>query len=257
MSPRQPFAAGALALTALVFATGAEPLAPNAFADSALKPSACPYTTLTSGVVATVSTTPQDFSYTATTIYWSAVGIRSAVGDDWDLGLYDTQGAEPTCVSGPLAVSTAVLGVDFVVGDYNNSPLTQEWIRATRASGSQPATLEYDDGAHEALVNGPRIVRTTGPADVLEVWDIYLEAGSSYTFNLLPSGGSNCTMLLFCNPASAGYWVGRSAAGCRTPIGTSRPTTRWGPGPIRAASARSWGSPTKSGWSTSSSATST
>src|SRR6185503_842840 len=75
-------------------------------------------TALASGTV--VLDLPENFhSFTQSTDYWTAVGVRSTTDWDIDVNANPGGGAPGICQSGLLANSTGVGIVDFVVGDFN------------------------------------------------------------------------------------------------------------------------------------------
>lgn len=172
----------------------------------------CTYTALGSGVTQPASVTPQNFSFNQVANFWTAVGVRSAAGSDWNLTVYQSTAVSPTCVSGGLAASSAVSGVDFVVGDFNTShdPLGIYYPQVTRASGSGAGTVEWDAGSNSLTVNGPLAGRATNSADVLETWDVNLLAGHTYQFQFIKTGGADVKLLLFKSGAGT-YWAPRSA----------------------------------------------
>jgi uncharacterized protein YjlB len=190
----------------------------------------CNFTTLTSGVTATTTSGRDYFEINQGSIYWTAVGIRSSGTDDWDMALYDTWlGGMEFCVEGLHANSLATSGVDFVVGDYNHSPLGTEYPEANRYAGNLNGTVEWDSGQDALSVNGPGVSRATGSNDVLEVWDVLLEGGREYTFEFERAGSADSRLLLFRNPASSPYWAGRSSRQFET-TGTTTytaPATDW------------------------------
>jgi hypothetical protein len=146
--------------------------------------------------------------------YWSAVAIRSDPGADWDLGAYLFPATAPQCVSGTLA--TSLRGgsqVDLVVGDFNDAPTPQTfYVGPTLYSGTGTAKLEWECDGLTLGVNLPGVSRTTGPNDVIEVWDLALKAGLSYSFEARVDGPANMKLLLFRNPGAGGYWTSRNGA---------------------------------------------
>jgi subtilisin family serine protease len=147
----------------------------------------------------------EDYSFNQATNYWTAVAVRKP-GEDWDLGVYS--GA---CSSGLLANSTYVAGTtDFVIGDFNHNAFGNYYVNAFKFSGSGGARVEWDDGADAVTVNGPWTTRTTDATDLIEVWDVFLQGGVTYTFSFTPQG-ADTKLLLFRNPSAATYWVGRSS----------------------------------------------
>jgi hypothetical protein len=70
--------------------------------------------------------------------------------------------------------------------------------------------VEWDDGGtldDNLVVDAPAVSRSTGPSDVLEAWDLYLDMGVTYYFTL--SGPSNEKAFLF---SPSAVWVKRSDA---------------------------------------------
>jgi len=175
----------------------------------------CTYTALTSATAVTISTSPQPCSMNQNQLFYTGVAVRSAPGDDWNLEVYQTTAAFPACVATLLAGSSAASGVDFLVGDFftGHNPTGTYYPLVTRASGAGNATVEWDDGGGTVnliTVNGALINRTTGPTDVIEVWNVSLSAGSTYTFTFNPSG-ANLKLLLFKSGPGV-YWAGRGGA---------------------------------------------
>ena len=170
----------------------------------------CVVPSLTSGTAQTASATPQNFSFNQTASFYTAVGVRSSAGSDWNLALYQNTAAFPACVSGSLGASNGLGGVDFVVGDFNSghNPLGIYYPQATRLSGSTDAVVEWDSGSNSLTVNGPLVNRTTGATDVLEIWDVSLLAGHDYRFQFSRTG-ADVKVLLF-KSGSGVYWAARS-----------------------------------------------
>src|SRR5437667_6944965 len=143
---------------------------------------ACTYPSLASGTAVTASATPQLFSFNQSASWWTAIGARSAPGDVWTLDVLQGTAPEPSCAAGLLGSSARATRVNFVVGDCNaaHDALGLYYARVTRASGVGPAAVEWDGGGGAAstlTVNAPLVQRSTGSADVLEVWDVFLSAG--------------------------------------------------------------------------------
>jgi hypothetical protein len=170
----------------------------------------CSYPTLISGTVVSLGSgaTPQ---FTSNANYWTAVGSRGPAGDDWDLSVNSSTGEPSLCVSGTLASSTYSAGVDFVVGDFNANPHGTYYARSYRFGGTGTAAdVEWDHGFDQLLPNAMPAQRSTGPDDVLECWDTYLEAGVTYTLNLVSFGTATTRAFLFRNTTGGAYWVGRT-----------------------------------------------
>jgi hypothetical protein len=179
----------------------------------------CTWPVLTSGTPTSLGdgATPQ---FSMGVNYWTAVGSRGPVGDDWDLTVNSGTGGLPLCVSGPLASSTyAGSTVDFVIGDFNSggNPAGTYYVRSYRYSGvGSAAALEWDDGIDQIIVNDYPTVRTTGPGEVLECWDTYLVAGQTYFVSHGSFGGAVTRVFLFRNPAAAPIGSGARATCSRS-----------------------------------------
>ncbi|MEK7329596.1 MAG: FlgD immunoglobulin-like domain containing protein, partial [Candidatus Eisenbacteria bacterium] len=154
--------------------------------------------------------------------YWTGVGVRSAAGSDWDLEMYapGTFGLNPypTCFSDPLAGSFASSGVDFVVGDFNighTPPIINTGngygVRAFRYAGAGNGTVEWDDGPDYITkdCNGGACGGTSGNnwSGVLDVWDVYLFANQTYTFDFTRTGSADIKLLLFSSAGTTGPFV--------------------------------------------------
>ncbi len=169
----------------------------------------------------TTNIQPQFFSLNQTSVFYSAVAVRPAAGENWNMQVFQTTAASPTCVATSLGSSTRTSGVDFVLGDFNggHNPIGLHYPVAERVSGTGNATVEWDDGANSITVNGPLLSRNSGATDVIEVWDVNLSAGVSYTFAFNPTGAA-LKLLLFKSGAGA-YWAGRDAALFEVAAGTT------------------------------------
>jgi hypothetical protein len=144
--------------------------------------------------------------------YWGVIGVRST--SDWDIEADSspTGGAPGICYSGTLAGSSGVGLTDFVVGDFNYgaNPLTDYYVRAYRFSGADSSSVEWDGGADLLAVDGPMTTGTTGPGEVLQIWDVYLNAGQTYGIYFSHSPGTDMKVMVFRNPGGV-YWAPRSA----------------------------------------------
>lgn len=168
-------------------------------------------TALASGTVATASASPQPYSFNQSSGFYSAVAVRPAAGSDWNIDVFQSQAAFPTCLSTVLGSSVRTAGVDFVIADFRttHTPIGIYYPQAARVGGAGSATVEWDSGANNILVNDPLLSRSTGASDVIEVWDVALNAGSTYTFTFNRTG-ADLKLLLFKSGPGA-YWAGRDA----------------------------------------------
>jgi hypothetical protein len=165
--------------------------------------------------VAIPATPASDLRYLAQSQpYWTAVGVRPAVGNDWDMETSTGTVGSVGCPNALLANSTRSAGVtDVTVTDFNFGPLPDSLALHTfRFSGvGGGATMEWEGGGGVMYANGPQEVRSWGPTDVLEARDVQLTAGTTYTFEFFPT--SNIKLLLFANPLhTQRYSTGRNGA---------------------------------------------
>ncbi len=190
-------------------------------------PSQCStMTTLLESTPVTATTTNAYYSFTQADFFWMGVGVRPSAGTDWDLELYSPYSfglaASPICFLSPYAGSYQSSGVDAVIGDFNPGYTDipagglVPGVRVTRYSGSGNATVEWDGGANSMALDcsGGNCGATSGNnwTQVLDVWDVYLVNGTTYTFTFTHTGTADIRFLLFAPPAAAGqYIVPRSA----------------------------------------------
>lgn len=79
--------------------------------------------------------------------------------------------------------------------------------------GTGPFLLwEWDAGADVLAVNDPPIARTAGAGDLLECWDVHLEAGQTYTLYFETDGAADLSAHVFSNPSATQLWKGGDAA---------------------------------------------
>ena len=157
--------------------------------------------------------------------YWAGVAVRGTSGD-WDIEQFDQGstglGSYPTCFGLPLAGSYgAGPGADFLIANFNDNhtPPGVFGVRAYRYSGTGGATIEWDSGPDQLPVGTPFV--QNGWAGLLDVYDIPLTAGITYTFDFSHSAGSDMKCLLFTSynaPGGGYYYVApRSARVMETP----------------------------------------
>jgi len=176
-------------------------------------------TSLVSGTTATTLQAEKYYSFSQSATFWTAVGVRGA--SDWNLEVYQSGSgaAYPVCFATQLGASAlATPVVDFVVGDFNELLIGTHYARVhlNQDLGSGTATVEWDDGLDFFDPDPldpppgptPTISRTTGPTDVLEVWDVYFENNVTYQIYFNTTGAD---LRLFLFPPSVD-WAGRSAA---------------------------------------------
>lgn len=173
---------------------------------------------LTSNVPRVVPTAAgQTYSLLQGTQYFLAVGARAAnASENYDLQIYrDQVGSFPDCASVLLGSSTLGPGrADVVVGDFNAGANQFGTFYANpRPIGSPSAggRIEWDNGPDLITIGASPLMRNVAADDVVNIWDVFLNAGHLYIVHFVPSAGSNLKALVFHNPAGA-YWAGRSAA---------------------------------------------
>ena len=98
--------------------------------------------------------------------------------------------------------------------DYNHVGASEDYVGYTRYSGTQNGLLEWDSGADQIIVNAVPVTRTTGPTDILEIWDVYLEWGKEYYLLIEATGDAQLQLLLFNNPGSSSHYASRESAVC-------------------------------------------
>jgi hypothetical protein len=173
------------------------------------------------------SSAQSHYTFEQAVYYWCGVGVRSAAGSDWDLETYKpvTFGSSryPTCFSGPIAGSFASAGVDFVVGDFNIGhtrpviPDSGYGMRAFRYAGTGQGTVEWDSGEETISKDCGTGGNCGAKSDnnwsgVLDVWDVYLFGGKTYTFDFTRTGSADIKLLLFSSVGTTGpFFVPRSA----------------------------------------------
>ncbi len=104
-----------------------------------------------------------------------------------------------------------------MVGDLSNGPIKPFYVREPHAGGGGGALVEWDAGPDEINVGDTQnpILRSTGPDDVLEVWDAAMSPGNTYTVLFSPSGGAALRWFLFANPdqgPGGARWFARDQA---------------------------------------------
>jgi hypothetical protein len=168
-----------------------------------------PYPVLSSGVP--LGTTAPVVEIRPTQPAWTAVGAQwTSPADDFDLALFTepTGGSFPNCVTGLFdASSSSQVFVEFMAGDFHFNPPGTYFPRATGGTGPF-LNWEWDDGTDVLTVNDPPIARTAAATDLLECWDVHLEAGRTYTLYFEPDGGADLTAHVFSNPSAGLLWAG-------------------------------------------------
>ncbi len=151
------------------------------------------------------SADPGYYSFDQQQTFWSVVGLRSA--SDYDLTLY-SDAAFSTNVTGSTERGAAV---DFVLVDHNRTGTGSYYPKVDRFSGTNPYTIEWEDGP-DALIPDTPVVVSWGDSSVVKVWDVDLVAGTLYQVSVkVVSGNANVGAALFLS-AYYGNYLNRAAA---------------------------------------------
>lgn len=174
----------------------------------------CVYNVMSSGTAYTASAavgSNVDYQFTQSNVYWSAVAVNPASGTDWDINLFATTAAFPTCLAGPLASSVNTSGTDFVMVNFNTTPTGTYFARAHHFGGAGNGTVEWQGGANLLYVNGPQAAVVTGSTTIVQTYDVFLSSGTTYTFPLTHFGAGATRMLLF-KPTGGVEFLSRNGA---------------------------------------------
>lgn len=126
---------------------------------------------------------PDWYRFQADHYYWNAVAIRP-LGVDYGLALYDTETYANLLVS-----STHTIGqVGYVLVDGNHVPAQALYPKVTQRSGRGNYHIErgFSFGNLGLGPNGPFTMRVEG---LVQLWDVWLISGTTYTFRVQPASG--------------------------------------------------------------------
>jgi hypothetical protein len=156
-------------------------------------------------------------TFNQATNFYTAIAVRSDdPSQDWDLGLYGEASGNPHPVCFGDALASSAYGsyrADVIIGDFNSGANSQGSYYAhvyPYGGTTSSAHVEWDDGQNALSVDQPSIVRTTGPGDIIECWDVFLTAGQWYTFDFAAEG-ADLKYMVVRNPGGT-LWVNRSSA---------------------------------------------
>jgi hypothetical protein len=154
---------------------------------------------------------PRHYSFTQSGVpYWAVVGVAPQTGDDKDMYVYTGPNATGTL----LASSIGVDGSDFVVADFNHTPLTTYYPSVSYGSTTAPYTVEWNQGGYVFAVNEEvklELSQSGTACAMFQVWDVKLEAGAAYRL-LITYASAPVRLVLFRNPGTGAYWAGRASA---------------------------------------------
>lgn len=153
--------------------------------------------------------TPHNYGFNTSTIFWSAVAIRTT-GADYDLHLFDDRGMGSFLGSSAFGSNV----VDFVAIDSNHRPFGDYYPRAFVFSGGGDYQVELAQGAVTLPVGTSQGV-FMGSGDVALVRDVFINTGATVTFQAIAGDGSQDSelFLMSSDGANPATWVkGRPSA---------------------------------------------
>lgn len=137
-------------------------------------------------------TEPDYYDFTHNNQTWCAVGVRAnTAGDDWDIQMFNNN-------SFSNAVTASTYGgsiVDFVVMDGHHTSQLYRGIKTYRYFGTGTASVEFE-GYNEILIEGTN-ADVWDAGDVVEMYDVYLTAGTHYFELEFSSGTADLDMALY------------------------------------------------------------
>ncbi len=171
----------------------------------------CTWPLLTNGATVTATGDGASVRFAPPSGTFVALGLRSDAGSEHGLTGYTATGAAPACGTGPFGSSISAGGVEVLVGDYRpgRNATGPRFATGTRSGGAGGMTFEWE-GTARILDAGTPPESSLAAPPVLDVYQSFLEAGSTYTLNLA-SSGPNLKVLVFRNPGANPFWAGRGA----------------------------------------------
>ncbi|MCF8371348.1 MAG: T9SS type A sorting domain-containing protein [Bacteroidales bacterium] len=158
--------------------------------------------TLSDDVAVNTTTDPTYYQINNTNSKWGAVGIRSA--DNWSIKMYTSNTFATEAIASAYTVDN-----DFILFDQHHLSNTTRGVQCYQFSGTATARTEYEGGT-ESLTLGVSQTHSWTANDVVEVWDIYLAAGTyKFTMNY-NSGSANLDMALFSSYGGGPYYLNRN-----------------------------------------------
>lgn len=183
---------------------------------------ACPAPTLLADGVNTALPSPSGYARFDATEAWALFAVRGATtSDDWDLSASDspTGGAPPACIGPALGSSNfGPTSLDFVAlyryRSYYDDPPTHWYARARRISAGSTAATMVATTPRPLAANAPTLVDTVEAGELAHGFQVYLDAGKTYTFEFTRLTAGLTVHLLgpagFVTPGPHGF--GRPAA---------------------------------------------
>jgi hypothetical protein len=147
--------------------------------------------------------TPHNYSYSTSSIYWSAVAIRPPSGVDYDLTLYDDVGQTVNLGGSAFGGST----IDFVTVDSNHRALGDYYPRAYQFNGTGIYQVELAQGSDQLNIGSQTVFMGTN--DVILIRDSNQAGGVPTFFRVIPTNGGQDPelFLMQSDGANSATWV--------------------------------------------------
>ncbi len=182
---------------------------------------------LTGGFCVPRTGQPTDYTFNVAIPYWMVFAVAPSGADDKDAYVY----TGPCATGTMLGYSNRSTGTDLVVGDGNHLAAGTYYAQVRYGDQTSPYAVNWNGGADilppDVNVGGAMDCADYSPIGPALVWDVQLQAGQRYSFDLSHSG---VPMALFRSQGSA-YWAGRNAAEIEVGAGDTQeyvaPATDW------------------------------
>ena len=171
-----------------------------------LEPSACMNNRLYSSATGPAN----DYTIAQEVNYWSAVAVVPDTLDEKTLSMFTECDRNGAYLAASHLETTG--GTEFIVGDFNHTPLGPYHPRVDDGDNSADFTIQWDSGADIFPVPGVIMGTMDGLDDgckLIQVWDVFLEAGVDYEFFFYEWGQKDPALALFRNPGTGEFWGGR------------------------------------------------
>jgi hypothetical protein len=153
-----------------------------------------------------------DYSFDQVQFYWSVVAVVPKETDNKALAIYtecDEHGAN-------LGTSMEGMGeTSFIVTDFTHTPLSTYCPVVFNGSMDDSFTIEWEEGSVLFPIPSMTIGSfggMSGNPNVVDVWDMYLQAGKEYEFFFYEYGDADPHLAFFRNCSTTDYWAPRSFA---------------------------------------------
>ncbi len=151
---------------------------------------------------------PNDnYTFNQANNYWAAVAVVVQPGRDVDLAMYtqcDNLGDFLTS-DNRMPDETAV-----VVADFNHTSPGSYYPVIWGSDPGTGYTIQWSGGAQMApvpgVISGEVAGGYSGQCGLVNVWDLWLDAGARYGFSFTEAGTADVHVGLFRNPGTGDYW---------------------------------------------------